>query len=88
VRNKSSILSANTINTLAELKPGGRGVIERIVADISLKRKLSSLGIVKGKNICVEHTAPMGDPRVYSLLGYQLSLRNEDARKIILRATT
>ena len=72
--------------TLAELGPGERGIIDRIDGDASLKRKLAALGIVRGTGIAVAHTAPMGDPRAYHLLDYQLSLRNEDARKIVLRS--
>ena len=74
----------NRSGTLAELVPGEIGVVSRINADASLKRRLNALGMVKGIEISLEHTAPMGDPRAYTLLGYQLSLRNEDARKIVL----
>ncbi|MDP6786800.1 MAG: FeoA family protein [Rhodospirillales bacterium] len=71
--------------TLAELEPGESGVINRIRSGGSLKRRLNAMGLVEGTEISLDHTAPMGDPKAYSLLGYQLSLRNEDARKIILR---
>ena len=71
---------------LAELGPGEVGVINRINADASLKRRLSALGVVKGIEVVLDHKSPMGDPRAYTLLGYQLSLRNEDARKILLQA--
>jgi len=72
-------------DTLADLGPSETGVINTINGDASLKRRLNTLGVVKGTEIAVGHVAPMGDPRVYTLLGYQLSLRNEDARKIILK---
>ncbi len=84
--NNNSSSGSPPISTLAELNPGEQGTIDRIEADASLKRRLSALGIVKGTKIYLDFTAPMGDPRAYSLLGYQLSLRNEDARRIILRA--
>lgn len=83
--NNKSPKGNSTINTLVELKPGEQGIIDRIEADAPLKRRLSALGIVKGVKIDLDFTAPMGDPRAYTLLGYQLSLRNEDARRIILR---
>lgn len=70
--------------SLAELKKGERGVVERIEGDSAFKRKLGALGVVRGVEIMLDHTAPMGDPRAYFLLGYNLSLRNEDARKILL----
>lgn len=71
--------------TLADLGPGETGIVEAIDVDVSLRRRLNALGVVKGTEIAVGHVAPMGDPRVYRLLGYQLSLRNEDARKIVLK---
>jgi ferrous iron transport protein A len=73
-------------STLADLRPGERGIIEGLNVGPDLKHKLNALGVVKGIEIVLEFAAPMGDPRAYSLLGYNLSLRNEDARKIILRA--
>ena len=72
-------------HTLADLGPGERAVIRRIEGDSSLKRRLSVLGLVRGTEIAVDFSAPLGDPRAYSIMGYQLSLRNEDARKIALQ---
>ena len=74
--------------TMADLRPGEQGVVNSINGDVSLKRRLSALGFVRGVAVGVCHTAPLGDPRVYSVLGYQLSLRNVEARKILLRRET
>ncbi len=72
--------------TLAELGIGQKGIVAGIgQADDTLKRRLTALGIVRGTEIKVDRTAPMGNPRTYNLLGYLLSLRNEDARTILLR---
>jgi ferrous iron transport protein A len=71
--------------TLAELKPGESGVVSSIKSDAALKRRLNAMGLVRGTEIFVDLTAPMGDPRAYTLLGYQLSLRQEDARNIYLQ---
>ncbi len=76
------------VGTLADLSPGENGIVVGIRGDLALKRRLSAMGVVKGTEITVEHTAPMGDPRAYTLLGYLLSLRNEDARKIILNSNS
>lgn len=75
-------------STLADLEPGEIAVVHRIDAGSPIKRQLSALGIVRGTQVSVEATAPLGDPRLYSLLGYQLSLRNEDARHIVLQPKT
>lgn len=71
--------------TLAELEPGQTGIINNIRSNPALKRRLNAMGVVKGIEVTLDHKAPMGDPKAYSLLGYQLSLRNEDARNIILQ---
>jgi ferrous iron transport protein A len=77
-----------TVSTLADLGPGETAVVQRIDADSLFIRRLSALGLVRGTQVLVEATAPLGDPRAYSLLGYQLSLRNQDARRIVLQPRT
>ncbi|MBF0145280.1 MAG: ferrous iron transport protein A [Magnetococcales bacterium] len=67
---------------LVDLKPGETGKIKGISGSINNKRRLTAMGIVQGKEITVEMIAPMGDPRIYSVLGYRLSMRNEDAQTI------
>ncbi|MBF0369534.1 MAG: ferrous iron transport protein A [Magnetococcales bacterium] len=70
--------------TLADLKNGETAKIHRLMGDETSKRRLMALGIVKGKEISLEVKAPMGDPRIYSILGYRLTIRNEDARNILV----
>ncbi|MCF6280853.1 MAG: ferrous iron transport protein A [Candidatus Polarisedimenticolaceae bacterium] len=69
----------------AELKLGQHGVISSIQGGDSLRRRLNALGMVKGAELVVAHAAPMGDPRSYIILGYQVSLRKEEARNILLQ---
>jgi len=72
--------------TLAELETGQRGIVVGFAEqDQTLKRRLIAFGVVRGTEIMLNHKGPLGNPRAYSLLGYRLSLRNEDARGILLR---
>lgn len=71
--------------TLADLKPGQDGIVEAISGDLNFKRRLSALGMVNGTKVSLCHTAPMGDPRVYEVFDYNLSLRNEEASQIVLQ---
>lgn len=72
--------------TLADLGTGQRGIVVGIVEqNDTLKRRLTAFGMVRGTEITLDHTAPMGNPRAYTLRGYRLSLRNEDARNVLLR---
>lgn len=72
------------VNTLADLRPGQIGIVRGIKADASLKRRLAAMGLVSGTTVSVEYTAPMGNPRAYLVRDYTLSLRNEEARKVVI----
>jgi len=71
--------------TLADLDPGERAIIQSVKGDPALKRRLSVLGLVRGTEVALDFAAPLGDPRAYSVLGYQISLRNEEARMVFLQ---
>lgn len=72
--------------TLADLGAGQRGIVIGIAdRDETLKRRLTAFGLVRGTEITLDRAAPMGNPRAYTLMGYHLSLRNEDARNVLLR---
>ncbi len=70
--------------TLADLKVGQAAKIEGLRGDTTCKRRFMALGLVTGKEISLETKAPMGDPCVYSILGYRLSIRNDDAKNILV----
>ncbi|MBF0453980.1 MAG: ferrous iron transport protein A [Magnetococcales bacterium] len=70
--------------TLADLVGFKTARIVGLKGDDVSKRRLMALGIVRGKEIALDTQAPMGDPRVYSILGYRLTIRNDDASKIIV----
>jgi len=69
--------------TLKDLKVSERGKIVRI-EDAPIKARLLAMGAVPGTVVKVEKVAPLGDPIDVSLLGYHLSLRREEAEKIIV----
>ena len=70
--------------SLSTLKIGEAAVIEKLLGDKISRQRLMALGIVKGQAITLDTKAPMGDPRVYEVLGYRLLIRNEDAENIIV----
>ena len=72
--------------TLADLGLGQKGIVVGLTqANDTMRRRLTAFGVVRGTEIELDRTAPMGNPRTYTLLGYQLSIRNEDARTILLQ---
>jgi len=72
--------------TLADLGAGQRGIVVGIAdSDQTLKRRLTAFGLVRGTEITLDRAAPMGNPRAYTVMDYHLTLRNEDARSVLLR---
>ena len=71
--------------TLADLKPGEKGIVDVVGGEGALHRHLLDMGITPGVSILLQKTAPMGDPVELHLRGYALTLRLEDAAKITLK---
>lgn len=70
------------IKTLDSLLPGERGAVVKVGGDHSLRQRIHSMGITRGREIEVERMAPFGDPMEIKILGYHLSLRREEAKVI------
>ncbi|MFP5470981.1 MAG: ferrous iron transport protein A [Bacteroidia bacterium] len=68
---------------LSELKIGEQATIEKIV-DEKLGIRLMELGLVPGEIIKVNFFAPLGDPMSVTISNYQLSLRKDDADKVLV----
>lgn len=72
------------IRPLSRLGVGESGVISKVEGEINLKRKILEMGAVPGTEVFVERVAPLGDPIDIRLKGYHLSLRKEEAEKILV----
>jgi DtxR family transcriptional regulator, Mn-dependent transcriptional regulator len=68
--------------TLKELKPGEKGLIEKLAGGGAVKRRMADMGATKGTLVEVVRVAPMGDPVEVKIKGYHLSLRKEEAADI------
>ncbi|OQX20908.1 MAG: ferrous iron transport protein A [Candidatus Altiarchaeales archaeon A3] len=71
--------------TLNELKVGDKAEIVKLKGAGDVKRRLLDMGVVKGTTIEIERVAPLGDPIEIKVRGYNLSLRKEEASKIIVK---
>ncbi|HCN83478.1 MAG TPA: ferrous iron transport protein A [Sphingobacteriaceae bacterium] len=69
---------------LSQLEPGQSGIIKEFT-DLEMSVKLMEMGCLPGEFIVVERYAPFGDPMAITVLGYQLSLRKQEASTIILQ---
>ena len=74
--------------TLADLLPGQTAEIVEVDSDDgAFKRRLASLGVIPGHVVSLDRSAPLGDPRIYSVMGYSLGLRNTEAQTVHLHLT-
>lgn len=70
---------------LNALKPGQRGIIERILGSGALKKRLREMGVTHGQEILVERAAPLDDPIEIRVRNFHMSLRRDEASLIIVR---
>jgi ferrous iron transport protein A len=77
-----SDLKTKNLQTLADLNGGETGIIASITGDTLNKQRLSSMGLVKGTEVKVEHTSLFGDPRTYIVKGYSICMRKLEAQQV------
>lgn len=70
--------------TLAELKPGESGIVEKITAQGILLQRLLDLGMVPKTKVEALFTSRGGDPVAYLVRGAVLALRLSTARQVII----
>ena len=66
---------------VAQMKPGEVGIIAGFT-DEHLSVKLLEMGCLPGAAVRFNFSAPFGDPICISVLGYELSLRLDEASTI------
>ncbi len=67
---------------LSELQTGGKGVIVKIKGRGAFRKRIIEMGFVKGKTVEVILNAPLKDPVKYKVMGYEVSLRRNEASLI------
>jgi ferrous iron transport protein B len=67
---------------LSELKTGESGVIVKVSGHGGFRKRIIEMGFIKGKTIDVLLNAPLQDPVKYKLMGYEVSLRHDEAELI------
>jgi len=68
---------------LSEIKIGKTVVIHSFEKD-DIFIKLMEMGCIPGEKVRVEQIAPLGDPISITVAGYNLSLRINEAEKILV----
>lgn len=68
--------------TLADVSPGSTASVTRVGGEPAVTRRLASLGFRPGTEVACIRRAPLGDPAVYRLRGYEICLRRREAGRV------
>lgn len=71
--------------TLKDVKPGETVVVIDILGKSNIRKRLIDMGITPGVKIFIRKIAPLGDPIEINLRGYELTLRKEIAKNILIK---
>lgn len=76
------------LRTLADLRPAESATIASVCAgaDPASARRIFDLGFAPGTTVDVLRRAPMADPVVFRVAGYDIALRRAQARCITVSA--
>ncbi len=71
---------------LFELNLGEKALITKVKGRGAFRKRIIEMGFIVGKEVTVIKKAPLRDPIEYNILGYNVSLRNSEARLIEIDA--
>lgn len=71
--------------TLADLRSGEEGILDRIDLPDDIARRLMELGFLPGNTVIPAHRAPGGGARVFQVDGSEVALRHDTAARLFLR---
>jgi Fe2+ transport system protein FeoA len=69
---------------LSEIKINENVTVVNVLGEGLLKRRLLDMGITPGTEIVLKKKAPLGDPLQFYLRGYNLSLRQSEAKLVVI----
>ena len=70
--------------TLDQISQGTRARIRDVTGDDTLAVRLMEMGLIEGEEIELIGAAPFGDPLEFSVRGYRLSLRKNEAQRVVV----
>ena len=72
--------------TLKELSVGSSAIVTTVGGEGALRQHFLDMGVIPGAQVTLVKFAPMGDPMELRIHGYELTLRKEDARNIVVES--
>jgi ferrous iron transport protein A len=73
-------------HSLADLREGQKGVLEKLNLPEDFASRLMELGFVPGHSVSAGKAAPGGDPRIFRVDGSEIALRRETCAHILVKA--
>ena len=70
--------------TLKDLNIGETAVVGTVGGEGALRQHFLDMGLIPGEEVTLVKFAPMGDPMELSIHGYELTLRLDDAARIVV----
>ena len=70
---------------VSEAKVGTTVTVAKIEGDGAYKRRIMDMGITKGTELYIRKVAPLGDPVEITVRGYELTVRKNDAKCILIK---
>lgn len=71
--------------SIVDLRPGQDGFIKNIIGDEKLSKRLLALGCIEGTKVTLKNKAPLGDPIIINVRGFDLAIRKKDADNIKIK---
>lgn len=73
------------MKTLRDAKVGDTVKVVKLHGEGATKRRIMDMGITKGTELYIRKVAPLGDPVEITVRGYELSVRKEDAKCVLVK---
>lgn len=67
---------------LSELHTGEKGIIVKVLGHGGFRKRIVEMGFITGKEVTVLLNAPLQDPVKYLVMGYEVSMRRDEAAMI------
>ena len=67
---------------LSDLNTGDKAYIIKVQGHGGFRKRIVEMGFIKGQRVEVLQCAPLQDPVKYKVMGYEVSLRRQEAEKI------
>ena len=72
------------LKTLDKLEKGETGLIKSVGGEGKIRRRLFDMGVTPGAEVLLRKKAPLGDPIEITIRGYELTLRKDEAKNVVV----